>query len=373
MYNVSIPPIQITIGSNTIELKNDSDAYAYLNAVANNSPSTERWRKGYQFDEKVPASEWNWTFGQMTRLLFRMRYDLYSSTQEMMHFIKDKIPDATFDDTDDIDMTQDNANHQLLDAVNTAIYNDRIVIAGKQTDTPAEYKSPLGSVATSNASGKVSVDPNTGVMTVNGMGDVAGVGNIVNPNALTSLTAILANIMNVIYPVGTIYTSTTLSTAAQVMAQFGGTWEAYGQGRVLVGAGQATVNGVTRSFTAGATGGYYLINLTADQLAPHYHGRGTQNIVGTFSGSQLTENNAHGGTTTTGAFYEIYNGGHVGTSDSAGTTRGFGFNASRSGAWSGRSDGGYVSQDTNNRTACSSAGHENTQPYVVVYMYRRTA
>ena len=61
MYNVSIPPIKITIGSSTIELKNDSDAYAYLNAVANNSPSTERWRKGYQFDEKVPASEWNWT------------------------------------------------------------------------------------------------------------------------------------------------------------------------------------------------------------------------------------------------------------------------------------------------------------------------
>ena len=72
MYNVSIPPIKITIGSSTIELKNDSDAYAYLNAVANNSPSTERWRKGYQFDEKVPASEWNWTFGQMTRLMFRI-------------------------------------------------------------------------------------------------------------------------------------------------------------------------------------------------------------------------------------------------------------------------------------------------------------
>ena len=76
----------------------------------------------------------------------------------------------------------------------------------------------------------------------------------------------------------------TRRTAAQVAAKFGGTWEAYGQGRVLVGAGQATVNGVTRTFTAGATGGYYLINLTAAQLAPHYHGRGTQNIVGTFSG-----------------------------------------------------------------------------------------
>lgn len=370
MYNVSIPPIKITIGSSTIELKNDSDAYAYLNAVANNSPSTERWRKGYQFDEKVPASEWNWTFGQMTRLMFRMRYDLYSATQEMMHFIKDKIPDASFDDTDDVDMTQDNANHQLKDAVDISIFTDRKIIAGTQEDNPAEYKSPLGSVTTSNASGKVAVDPNTGVMTVNGMGDVAGVGNIVNPNALTSLTAILANIMNVIYPVGTIYTSTTLSTAAQVAAKFGGTWEAYGQGRVLVGAGQATVNGVTRTFTAGATGGYYLINLTAAQLAPHYHGRGTQNITGKWSASEsgaFHDKDARG----EGAVYLTGEQWYKGADDSADKSPVFGFDASRS--WVGRSDGGYVSQDTNDWTACSSAGHENTQPYVVVYMYRRTA
>lgn len=370
MYNVPIPPIEIRMGDATKKLINDTDVYAYLNNVANNSPSTSRWSNGYKNNEKVPASEWNWTFGQMTRLMFRMRKDLYSSCHEIMNAIKTQFPTSGFDDTADIDMSRNDTNHQLADTINTAIYRDRQVIAGEQTDNPSEYKSPLGSVATSDASGKVSVDPDTGVMTVNGMGDVAGVGSIVNPNALTSLTAILANLINVIYPVGTIYTSTTLSTPEQVAAKFGGIWEAYGQGRVLVGAGQATVNNVTRSFTAGATGGYYLINLTAAQLAPHYHGRGTQEITASWTASEsgaFHNKDAYAD----GAAYVRGDYKYKGADGSADHSPWFGFAASRS--WSGRTDGGYVYQDANNWTACSSAGHENTQPYVVVYMYRRTA
>ena len=369
MYNVSIPPIKITVGSTTIELKNDSDAYAYLNAVANNSPSTDRWRNGYLFDEKVPASEWNWTFGQMTRLMFRMRYDLYSSTQELMHFIKDKIPTAEFSDTNDVNMQPEqaeHANHQLLDAVNTAIYNDRTVVAGKQTDTPAEYKSSLGSVATSQASGKVSVDPNTGVMTVNGMGDVATVGSIVNPNGLTSITAILANIMNVIYPVGTIYTSTTLSTPEQVAAKFGGTWEAYGQGRVLIGAGSGTdPYGTTQSFTINSTGGYYSVKLTGTNVPAHYHGRGSQEIAGRMGGVVAPSIVA------TGAFYK--EGNKIGKMEDGGGEPDpiVSFAASRS--WTGRSDGGYTAQSGGSALTTTSSAHENKQPYVAVYMYRRTA
>lgn len=368
MYNVSIPPIQISVGGVTVELKNDSDAYAYLNAVANNSPSTDRWRNGYTFDEKVPASEWNWTFGQMTRLMFRMRYDLYSSTQEMMHLIKDKIPTAEFTDTNDVNMSASGANHQLLDAVDIAIFNDRKIIAGTQPDNDASYQSHLGSVGTSNASGKVSVDPTTGVMTANGLGDVATVGSIVNPNGLTTLSAILANIINILYPVGTIYTSTSLSTPEQVMAKFGGTWVAYGQGRVLVGAGSATVSGVTRSFTAGATGGYYQINLTAAQLPAHYHGRGSQNITASWTASEsgaFHNKDAYAD----GAAYLTGNYKYKGADGDADHSPWFGFNASRS--WVGRSDGGYTAQSGG--SAISGSAHENTQPYVVVYMYRRTA
>ena len=377
MYNVSIPPIKITVGQNEVELKNDSDAYAYLNAVANNSPSTDRWRQGYSFDEKVPASEWNWTFGQMTRLMFRMRYDLYSATQEMMHFIKDKIPSAVFTDTNDVNMQASGANHQLLDAVDISIFTDRKIIAGTQPDNAAQYKSPLGSVTTSPDSGKVSVDPSTGVMTVNSMGDIASVGSIVNPNGLTTITAILANIINIIYPPGSIYTTTSLSTPEQVAAKFGGTWEAYGQGRVLIGAGTGTANNVSRSFTAGATGGYYQINLTAAQLPAHYHGLGAISGSASFrfrGVSKYSDGNV--------LVREAY--GTMASKSNSGT--GVRYAADFTSASSGndtatvtvnkdtltqRSDGGYTAQTGGSAIAASA--HENTQPYVVVYMYRRTA
>lgn len=368
MYNVSIPPIQITIGSNTIELKNDSDAYAYLNAVANNSPSTERWRKGYEFNEKVPASEWNWTFGQMTRLMFRMRYDLYSATQEMMHFIKDKIPDATFDDTDDIDMTQDNANHQLLDAVNTAIYNDRIVIAGKQTDTPAEYKSPLGSVATSNANGKVSVDPSTGVMTANGLGDIAAISSLVNKNGANTIAAILSNILNVIYPVGCYYWS-SVSTDPSLL--FGGTWVRVSG--VMLYAAEDNVSG----YTAGSTGGSKTVSLTAAQLPAHYHGLGAISGSASFRfrmiskygdgnvlvreayGAMASKSNSGTGIRYAGDFTSSSGGDDTATVAVNSTTL------------PQRSDGGFISQSGG--SAIASEAHNNMPPYLAAYCWRRTA
>lgn len=61
----------------------------------------------------------------------------------------------------------------------------------------------------------------------------------------------LANIFNAIYPVGSIYMSAELDTPAKVMEKFGGTWVAWGQGRVPVGVG--TADGKT--FAANETGG----------------------------------------------------------------------------------------------------------------------
>ena len=40
-----------------------------------------------------------------------------------------------------------------------------------------------------------------------------------------------------IYPVGSVYISTTITSASDVGALLGGTWEAISQGRVLIGAG----------------------------------------------------------------------------------------------------------------------------------------
>lgn len=56
----------------------------------------------------------------------------------------------------------------------------------------------------------------------------------------------MAKIFDIIYPVGSIYMSTTLTTKAQVEAIFGGTWEKL-EGRFLLGS--------SSSYTNGATGG----------------------------------------------------------------------------------------------------------------------
>lgn len=62
------------------------------------------------------------------------------------------------------------------------------------------------------------------------------------------------------YPVGAIYLSVVSTSPASL---FGGTWEAIGQGRMLIGVGTGTdANGNSMTFANGATGGEY----TSDQL-----------------------------------------------------------------------------------------------------------
>lgn len=368
MYNIPIPPIEIRIGDVVKKLVNDTDAYAYLNNVANNSPSTARWSNGYLFDEKVPASEWNWTFGQMTRLMFRMRKDLYSSCNEMMNFIKDKIPDAIFTDTDDINPELDGTNHQLKDAVDRAIYVDRTIIAGTQAANPDTHQSPLGSVTTSNASGKVSVDPSTGVMTANGLGDVAGVGSIVNPNGLTNITAILANIMNVIYPVGCYYWSSVSTDPSQL---FGGTWVRVSG--VMLYAAEDNVTG----YTAGSTGGAKTHALTAAQIPAHYHGLGAISGSASFTFRGVKKYNdgnvllrswsgtmASGSNSGTGVRYaDSFTSGESGNDTATITVN--------KNTLTQRSDGGYTSQSGG--SAISGAAHNNMPPYLAAYCWRRTA
>lgn len=70
-------------------------------------------------------------------------------------------------------------------------------------------------------------------------------------------------ILNKFHPVGSIYMSATLSTAAQVEAAIGGTWVAWGSGRVPVGVdtNQTEFNSVekiggSKTHTHGLTDGY---------------------------------------------------------------------------------------------------------------------
>ncbi len=126
-----------------------------------------------------------------------------------------------------------------------------------------------------------------------------------------------------IYPVGSIYMSTTMTTASQVSTALGGTWVAWGGGRVPVGMGS---NGTTNYTTVEATGGEEKHKLTINEMPSHNH-----TIVPKAD----------------------YNG-----SLSARHTTG----------WEKCNDTSQVTSNTG-----GGAAHENRQPYITVYMYKRTA
>ncbi len=78
--------------------------------------------------------------------------------------------------------------------------------------------------------------------------------------------------LDTMYPVGSIYISTDLSTAEEVATKFGGTWESYGGGRTLVGVGTGTDNNSTeQTFAANESGGEYKHTLTIAEMPSHTH------------------------------------------------------------------------------------------------------
>lgn len=79
------------------------------------------------------------------------------------------------------------------------------------------------------------------------------------------------DIVDLIYPVGSIYISMNSTDPSTL---FGGTWEAFGQGRVLIGAGTGNDGSTSLSFTSGSTGGEYKHTLSVSEMPSHTH---TQN------------------------------------------------------------------------------------------------
>lgn len=140
-------------------------------------------------------------------------------------------------------------------------------------------------------------------------------------------SSLAKSLLDFFYPVGTIYetTSTDLDTTTKMGNHFGGTWESYGDGRVLVGK-----SADTEFDTIGKTGGAKTHTLTVAEMPSHSHTT-TLRWSGTLGADGTNDNSArmYGGTTDTTAF----------TTGSAG----------------------------------SGGSHNNLQPYIVVYRYRRTA
>ena len=92
-------------------------------------------------------------------------------------------------------------------------------------------------------------------------------------DAINELYAIASSkFLDRMYPVGSVYISTSLSTIEQVHDALGRTWESYGSGRTLVGVGTGTdSNNKSQSFSANSTGWEYTHTLTVNEMPSHKH------------------------------------------------------------------------------------------------------
>ncbi len=196
-------------------------------------------------------------------------------------------------------------------------------------------------------------DPFTigGNLTVTGTSTLTG--NVTAPTQSSSdnstkvaTTAFVTTALATIYPIGSIYSS-TVSTNPNTLFGFG-TWVAYGAGRVLIGNGGG--------FTAGNTGG------SADAITvAHTHTGTTDSTSLTGSATKISETwNAAG--TATGIFSKVtgFSGSNTPDSPDSSNAGQLNIDASHTHAFTTGSTG-------------SSGTNANLQPYVVVYMWNRTA
>ena len=106
-----------------------------------------------------------------------------------------------------------------------------------------------------------------------------------NTSVTTNKTAIdnlKGQILEAVYPVGSVYVSLTNSSNPNAILGFG-TWEALPAGYGLVAQGTATAeDGTTLTFTAGEKSGEFKHQLTVGELANHAH------AYRLFSGTQGT-------------------------------------------------------------------------------------
>lgn len=148
-------------------------------------------------------------------------------------------------------------------------------------------------------------------------------GTAVNPQPWVRPADIVwSELLDKIYPVGSIFMSATLSTTSSVATALGGTWAAWGAGRVPVGvdAGDGDFD------TAEETGGEKTHTLVESEMPSHTH---------------------------------KMNGRRGNTSAGDGSFSGF--------SWSGTATTAYTA------SAGGGGAHNNLQPYITCYMYKRTA
>lgn len=159
----------------------------------------------------------------------------------------------------------------------------------------------------------------------------------------TQITALQSSAVSLdtVFRVGGLYL-TTVNEHPGSYAGFG-TWTAEGQGRVLIGAGSGTdANGLVQAFTAGDTGGEYTHTLTAAKIPAHKHFM--------FGGTVFSASTIGGDVTV------------ARSQNSSGSNQDYVLSPI---------DGTPENGTTSNTG--SGEAHNNIQPYLTVYFWRRTA
>ena len=184
---------------------------------------------------------------------------------------------------------------------------------------------------------------------------------------------------NYLYPVGSIYMSTTDDTVEKVQTKFGGTWVKYSSGTTLVG--DDGTNYITNDSSKGS-GGSKTVTLTDKNLPNHTH---------TTPSTNLNNGVAENGGEHTHHVY-LYDGGYSGgitipaetmylqsaarlwtASEITNKNQARAGFAVSGGAHTHTVTGTIPAMTTNSCTNCSSSPINVESPYTVVYMYKRTA
>ena len=208
------------------------------------------------------------------------------------------------------------------------------------------------------------------------------------------------SMLDKMYPVGSIYMTTTYSTIEEVTNAIGGEWEKYAQGRTIIGEGIGTdSNGLVKTFENNVTDGEYVHTLSSNEIASHTHSipslSGTTGSTG--SGYSLhhtcqTKTTSSSGSHSHGLYKQVDN--NSGTSlyvgggnsslviyyktDNSTTTLSAGAHTHTYPDCYLDSLSGVQSHSHTFSTGISTTGstgentaHNNMEPYIVTYIYKR--
>ena len=210
--------------------------------------------------------------------------------------------------------------------------NSLKIVKGTEIDT--EFNSIATAIATK---ADLSGPTFTGTPTLP-TGTIATTQSSSDSSTKLATTAFVQSVLQVLYPIGSVYSNATSSTNPATLLGFG-TWTAFGAGKVMVGldSGDATFS------TVGNTGG------SKDAITVSHTHTATSTVTDPGHKHQ----------------YYLKTGTASGPSASGNETNGY--LADTTTASTG------ISVSTTNASTGSSGTNANLMPYVVVYMWKRTA